>query len=428
MTGDADKASVWPPIGEAQENLDEFHLLLLCARTRVEPQQREQIRALALKQLDWEFILAKAHPHALIPLLYRNLSECCADLVPSAVLQQLEADNKVNAERNWRNTAEIIRVLRLLKDTGISAVPYKGPALAVLAHGDIELRKFWDLDIVIRPRDILPAKSLLISMGYEWHPMQGQVTGRNEARNFRIWHEYSFIHPDTRAMVDLHWRITPNRFPFDVDLDCLWEQLKPARLLDEDIQMFPVEALLLFLCVHGSKDMWWKRIGWVCDIAELLASNPDLDWSYSFKLATDTGALRMLLLGLSLAHELLQAPLPEQVLARIRSDNAVKELADYVFRRLFDDNTAFDRFVERQRFHIIVRERLRDRIPACRHMAKAALVTIFIPNSKTHELVKLTGALSVLYYLLHPARLAHQLWTNNFRANQKGFGTRAGHH
>ena len=221
MTDKAHNANALSPNGGALEIRDEYRILLLCARTRVDSQQRDQIRALVRKQLDWDFIITKAQPHALIPLLYRNLNKYCADMVPSSVLQQLGSDNKVNAERNRKNTAEMIRVLREFKAAGISAVPYKGPALAVLAHGDIELRKFWDLDIVIRPRDIIPAKTLLISQGYEWHPMEGQVTGRNEARNFRVWHEYSFIHPDTRAMIDLHWRITPNRFPFDVDLDRL---------------------------------------------------------------------------------------------------------------------------------------------------------------------------------------------------------------
>jgi hypothetical protein len=61
---------------------DEFRLLLLCARTRVGPQQRELIRSFALKQLDWDFSLARARLHALIPLLYRNMSELCPDRVP----------------------------------------------------------------------------------------------------------------------------------------------------------------------------------------------------------------------------------------------------------------------------------------------------------------------------------------------------------
>ncbi len=411
MTGGAHDVKAFTTDGEALGIRDEYRLLLLCARTRVNSQQREQIRALARKQLDWDFILAKAQPHALIPLLYRNLSEFCADLVPSAVLRQLESDNRVNAERNRKNTAEMIRVLRKFKAADISAVPYKGPALAVMAHGDIELRKFWDLDIVVRPRDIIASQSLLISQGYEWHPLQGQVTGRNEARNFRVWHEYSFIHPDTSAMIDLHWRITPSRFPFNVDLDQIWEHLVPARLLDEDIQAFPPETLLLFLCVHGSKDMWWKRIGWICDIAELLASNPELDWAYSFELAKKTGARRMLLLGLALAHDLLQAPLPEQIITRIRSDKSVEALVDQVRSRLFNEQTVLDAFVERQRFHSRVRERLRDRVPIYRNLMKVAFIAAFVPSSNDRELIELPAALSALYYLVRPVRLARRLWS-----------------
>jgi hypothetical protein len=422
MKDDVHKESRLSPDGGTFGIRDEFHLMLLCARTRIEPQQLEQIRSLTLKPLDWDFIRDKAQLHALIPLLYRNLSEYCADQVPSTVLQQLESDYKENAERNRKNTLEMIRVLRELKTAHISAVPYKGPALAMLAHGDIELRKFWDLDIVIRPRDIVRAKSIIMSLGYQWHPTEGQVTGRNEARNFRVWHEYSFVYPDISPMdpdwvsaIDLHWRIAPNRFPFNVDLDDLWKHLQPARLLDEDIQTFPPEVLLLFLCVHGSKDMWWKRIGWICDIAELITSNPDLDWSYSFELAKKTGAHRMLLLGLALAHELLQAPVPDRYLTVIRSDSAVQALADYVYRRLFDEQAAIDYFVERQRFHIKVRERFRDRLPAYRHLIKAAFVKIFVPDDKTQELIKLPAALSVVYYLVHPARLAHRLWKHNIR-------------
>ena len=402
-------------MSEAIEIRDEYRLLLLCARTRVDRQQRELIRSLARKPLDWKFILDRAQPHALIPLLYRNLNECCADLVPAEALQRLESENRINAERNLRNTTELLRVLRILESAGISAIPYKGPALAAVAHGDIALRKFWDLDIVVKPRDIIPAKSLLLSQNYRWRLIKGQVKGRNEERNFHIWHEYNFVNDDNNTMIDLHWRITPQRFPFEIDLDDLWERLEPARLLDEDIQTFPTEALLLFLCVHGSKDMWWKRIGWICDIAELLASHPDLDWLYTLELATHTGARRMLLLGLALAHELLQAPLPEQVTSLIRSDNAVQSLVKHVRNRLFDEQATGNPFLERQRFHCKVRERLQDRVPIYRNLVKVAFTSAFVPNSKERELIELPASLSALYYLVRPARLAHKLWSQTFR-------------
>ncbi len=415
MTRVAHEANAWPPVDGAIDIRDEFRLLLLIAHTRIEPQQRELIQALVLKQLDWEFTLRKARSHGLIPLLYRTLKEYCADRVPSAVLQQLETDCITNTKRNLVLTTELIKVLRILESANISAVPYKGPALAALAYGDVTLRKFFDLDVVIRPQDVIPAKSLLISHGYQWRPMRGQVTGRNEARNIPIWHEYNFIHPDNNAMIDLHWRISPAYFPFNIDLNDIWQRLEPARLLDADIKVFPPEALLLFLCVHGSKDLWWRRIGWICDIAELLDSNPDLDWSYSLELATHSGAQRMLLLGLALARELLQAPLPENICNLIRLDRALQPLIQQVHHRLLNEHTIRYPVLEGQSFRISVRERLSDRIPTYRHLVKTLFSMVFIPNRKDHEVINLPGALSPLYYLVRPVRLAQKFWSRTFR-------------
>ncbi len=414
MNGDADRASTHTVSGDTAGIRDEFRLLLLCAHTRVEPPQRELIRVLTLKPLDWEFILGKAYWHALTPLLFRNLRECCADRVPPAVLQQLESHYLASAKRNLFLTAELIRVLRILESADISAVSYKGPALAALAYGDVALRKFCDLDLVIRPRDILRAKSLLIKHGYQWHRHPSQVTGPGEIRKNRFWHEYNFVHPDSNSVIDLHWGISNQRFPFDIDLDDLWEDLVPARLLSQDVRVFPAPALLLFLCVHGSKDLWWKRIGWICDIAELLRSNPDLDWSYSFRLARQTGTRRALLLGLALARELLQVPLPGEICTWIRSDKAVQALVARVCHRLFDEPSILDRMLERQRFRIRVRERLRDRIPVYRHLAEAAFAMIFVPNKQDREMIRLPGSLSALYYLVRPVRLARTLWSHTF--------------
>jgi hypothetical protein len=415
MTGEGDRTSSNAVSGYSAGIRDEFRLLLLCAQTRIEPPQRELIRELTYKSLDWEFILGKAYWHALTPLLFRNLRNCCVDRVPPAILQQLESHYLASAKRNLVLTAELIRVLRILESENISAVPYKGPALASLTYGDLALRKFCDLDLVIRPRDILRAKALLIEHGYQWLRHPGQVTGPGEIRKNRFWHEYNFVHPDGNTVIDLHWGISNQRFPFDIDMDDLWKDLVPTHLLSQDVCIFPAPALLLFLCVHGSKDLWWKRIGWICDIAELLRSNTDLEWSYSFKLARRTGTRRALLLGLALARELLQAPLPEDVCNSIRSDKAVQTLVAHVCSRLFNDPSFHDRILERQRFRIRVRERLCDRIPVYRHLAEAAFDMIFVPNEQDREIIRLPDSLSALYYVVRPVRLAKALWSQTIR-------------
>jgi hypothetical protein len=420
MTSEAQKTADCSPALETLAPADEFRLLLLCARTRITPQQRELIRSLARRQLDWEFILGKAYWHALSPLLSRNLHALCADLVPRQVLRQLESHYIASAKRNLALTAELIKVLRILKSGNIIAVPYKGPALAALAYGDVALRKFCDLDLIVRPGDIINAKSLLVAHGYRWRPFKGQVTGPDEGRNFRFWHEYNFVHPDKSATVDLHWRISSRRFPVEIDLDSLWEHLRTVSLLGQDIRAFEAEISLLLLCVHGSKDLWWKRLGWSCDVAELLAARPDIDWPRALRLATDTGTRRMFLLGLALADGLLQAPLPGQVREWIDADGTVTRLERYVHHRLFDEPTVRDRILEKPRFRLRVRERIRERIPVLRHLISSAFAMVFVPRQEDRESLELRGSLSALYCVVRPARLARRLWILTTRRGGTG--------
>src|SRR5207253_975904 len=75
-----------------------------------------------------------------------------------------------------------------------------------------------------------------------------------------------------------------------------WPAFAPARLL-------------LILCVHGANHCW-LRLNWLCDVAELLRRNPALDWPALAAEAERWGCRRILTLGLLLAHDLLDAPLP----------------------------------------------------------------------------------------------------------------------
>ena len=63
-------------------------------------------------------------------------------------------------------TAELIKIMDLYRSQGIQAMPYKGPVLAVQAYGDVTLREFDDLDIVLRQRDMAKANDAIQGAGY----------------------------------------------------------------------------------------------------------------------------------------------------------------------------------------------------------------------------------------------------------------------
>ena len=92
------------------------------------------------------------------------------------------------------------------------------------------------------------------------------------------------------------------------------------------VKTFSLEDLLILLSVHGAKH-FWNRLCWIADIAEIVRTPRGVDWALSEKLAARMGCRRLWLLGLSLANEILDAPLPSAISAQIKSDRTVVALS-----------------------------------------------------------------------------------------------------
>ena len=68
------------------------------------------------------------------------------------------------------------------------------------------------------------------------------------------------------------------------------------------------------------------------------------------------------MLGLYLAHNLLEAPIPAEILTIIQADSEVKSLAEQVSKRLFPNLGNDPSLVEKTLFNIRLREDLQDKI------------------------------------------------------------------
>lgn len=372
----------------------EVQLLLCCARTQLDSAQAEQIKGLLRQELDWPDLIRTAQRHGLMPLLYHTLSRTYPHLVPPPVLNQLAARFQDNAGRNIALTKELLRLLKLLESHGIPAIPYKGPALAATVYGDISLRPFSDLDILVRKRDVLKAKALLQGEGY--HP-QPELNQRQEAVLLRVKNAYQLKRGDSKITLELHWDITPRYFSFQPDLDAIWKRLEPIPFMGTTVQALPAETLLLILCVHGTKHCW-ERLEWLCGVAELVRLHPTLNWQRLTTLARTYKSERHLLLGLLLAYQLLGTRLPEEIWARIQADATAGTLARQVINQFYDAPNHRPDIFKRVRFQLAATGHLLDRIRYCLDFAVS-------PNPRDWMVISLPSSLTFLYYPIRLLRL-----------------------
>lgn len=396
----------------------EIDVLLVSARVAPAAAAQERLRSALQPDLDWEWLLQQAEKSRVSALLFCNLRTFASDLVPETVLARLRSRFEANAFQNLTLTGELFRLLRLFKSQGIRAVPYKGPTLAGLAYGNLALREFSDLDLLVDQVDLRRAEALLLSQGYQ--------SGLELSENHRDAYLQSigqlpYFH-EHFGLVELHTRLTPENFGFALHPDKLWNHQQKVSLLGQELTTFANEELLLLLCAHAAKHAW-NTLAAVVDIAELLRATPHWQTDRLLTLARELRAERMLQLGLCLASQLLEAPLPTE-LESLALDATVQRLATDLQSQLTGLRETPLSSWERARFHWNVREHWPDGARYC-------LGLVLAPTTADWTSIGLPRVLSFLYYLTRPLRLAGkygQQWlrpTSAAPPNDSGLSARA---
>jgi hypothetical protein len=374
----------------------EIELLLRCARPCTGSEGSPQLKALLQEKLDWTYLIRMAQRHGVRPLLFWHLNTTSPEAVPRAVMEQLRDYYLSNGLRNMRLTGELLRLLDVFEAQGIPAVPYKGPVLAAFAYGNLGLREFVDIDVLVRKQEVSRAQELLLAEGYQ---PQYWLTPAQDAAFLRYNCEHAFVHSNGGSAVDLHWAIAERHFSFSLDHEGLWRRLDRISLGGRDVCTLSPEDLLLILCVQGFKDSW-ERLKHVCDVAEVIRVHQDMDWGRVIKQADASGGRRTLFLGLALASDLLGTTLPKEIAQRVQTDPAVRTLARRVQERLFRTSGSPKRFSEVmfRSIHVQMRERLRDKVRYCVRSATTHTVGDWMA-------LPLPRPLFSLYYVLRPIRL-----------------------
>jgi Uncharacterised nucleotidyltransferase len=348
----------------------EAELVLAGVRTNPDAAHAERLARLLRYDLDWVVLICLAQ-HGVLPLLYRRLQTASPDLLPTPVRSQLQIHFHANAQRNLFLAGTLLQLLRLFEAHGIAALPYKGPILAVSAYGNLALRQFADLDLLVRPQDTPRARELLLARGYQLLS-HARIACFERSRKVD-----ELLSADGQVLVELHRAPTSWTFYFPFPAARLWEQLETVSLCDMPVWTLAPEALLLVLCVHGAKHHW-GRLGWICDVAALLGRHPGLDWDRVLAQAGHLGGRRMLCPGLLLAHDLVGADLPEILWRPIEADPVLPWLAGQVQARLFNAADHLPEAMERPLFYLRLRERFRDRARCSGYVGYRLLTARFI--------------------------------------------------
>ena len=378
----------------------EFALLLACCAVGNCESSSRALAACVDAGVDWHQVFRLAEHHSVLPLLYRALRGL-SGAVPPGILEDLRDRYEHDARRNLKFTGELVRVLDCLEAHHVAAIPYKGPVLAETVYGDLALRYFSDLDILVRPADVLRAKVALQTLGYA----PGSPLSEAEERAYLAsGYECTFDGPEGRNLLEIQWGIVPRFYAVDFDCDQLFERAATASVSGRIVRTLCSEDLLLTLCVHAAKHAW-IRLCWLRDVAGVVESQ-GLDWNVIQQRARDLGIQRMVGITLQLAHRLLGASVPESMRADWRRDRKIENLCEEIAHHIPSVEEYNAESFKYFRLMLRLRERASDKL-------RFALRLVFTPSMGEWAVVRLPAPLFPLYRILRIFRVVARLFRSS---------------
>ncbi|MGH6858013.1 MAG: nucleotidyltransferase domain-containing protein [Methylocella sp.] len=312
----------------------ELALLLVLLRWPAMP-EAVAWRLTATGPIDWPMFLALARRHRVVSLVAATLSKAEMAGVElgaegTAAAKTLRRHARALAPGSLSQIAEAVRLTRLLGEVGITCVQLKGAPLSVRAFGQPLLRDGRDIDLLLESRHLARADAVLASAGYRRLKPRAGFGWWSQALYRRYSHEYVFAAP-SGVVVELKTRLQPAAGLLPLPVPDVLARAAVVEVAGARLATLGDADMMMYLCAHASRHCWF-RLKWLADIGALLVG-PEV----ANRLMADADRLGLAvpaLEALRLAHDWLQIEVPEDLLARARSNRQVTRRQSTVLRAM----------------------------------------------------------------------------------------------
>lgn len=371
----------------------EIALVRACATPP--PHTAARVHALLDHNLDWAVVQSQARRHGIEAMVHHRIHGDTR--VPADVREQLAASSRGTAHFNMHRLHVLLDLLRRCADANCRVVPFKGAVLAQRYYGNLALRRFADLDVLVAPPDVPCVQAILKTMGFA-----SLRTAEGEADVLNAQMGIEMHRAADQVMVELHTALLNKTLSYDLDTASVLQRAPLVSVGGQRIRTMQPDDLLLYLCAHGTKHHW-ARLKWVADVAHVLLGHPELDAEALCRRARTLHCERVLLLGVHLAARWLEAPLAPAFQIAVEADPVVDELARFLETEWLCTDAGLDRTIRWQqvRFFARTRRRWRDAWPMWVEYLRRSLE----PNAQDRAFVDLPRPLAPLYALVRPVRV-----------------------
>lgn len=188
-------------------------------------------------EVDWKYLAVLTKHHRIRPVVFNILLQSKVDAsLKSRVREDLLHETFVSNKK----AKETERIVLLLREHGIQAIPYKGECYSKQFFGEIALRESSDMDFAIKSKDICEIIEILKKDGYypkweEYYLYLGHDAYVKKEKGF----DFVKCDGENSYGAEFHWRKVESFSANNkIENDYRFDELEKIKLVQNEISVF----------------------------------------------------------------------------------------------------------------------------------------------------------------------------------------------
>ncbi len=244
----------------------EDHILFLCTRQTFTDDHKELvINHCQENTIDWKYIFQLAMKDGVISLVGQNLFQIHPDIlnIPPSYLTDFRKIQMRNIAIKKLMEIRMTEILSYFDQKDIDVMLIKGEALNFMVYKEPWFTISTDIDLILRPR-------------YK------KVFSDNEIHGIgHFLHKYNKLNTIMKQHIEFdiyeHHDVTMNRI-LPIDFDQIWDDAKKIPAYGNEIHIMTPEDTLIAIAINSCRKRFF-RLKSLCDIAEVVQTFPELNWT-----------------------------------------------------------------------------------------------------------------------------------------------------
>jgi hypothetical protein len=285
----------------------EEKIILLLSRLNPSVEVLKEVRKLAQEQnitINYDEMCRMALKNGVGSLLYINLKG--TDILPDEMMQKLKNAYLYTFQKNAYIYSETIRILKLLRENGVDAVPLKGAIASEMIFGNPGFYPSADIDILVHPENLSDAERVLGGAGYAGNQTIDKVD--------LLTDHYHLILQKGVYVVELHWNLVKRYFTIPPDF--WWEGIRETEHEGSKILLLSPERYIIYT-IFRLFDHSFRPLKFFVLISGIIGRHrKDIDWEKLFLLSKKYSMERLVWFTLRLLKEMLGTEVPDSIMKR----------------------------------------------------------------------------------------------------------------